>query len=321
MFYLFSFLFSSLLLTSCSTALVNQQEDSLSLPKWVTDVDEYCGPNYLCSVGEGNDLSSSEISARAGLARISRTQIQAKTYYSSHYEIGKNEEALLEESFTKNIEGAVDQIQEGVFVDKRFPFDGRFFSLVKLEKAHSKKMLEGRLRNLAEQLRQYKRDFVYSDIFVVRELLLSFDSINTMYFQVASLYYPTPFSASDLISLENAHFAKKIPLYLKINISSEYNFASKFFHDFFVSKGYRVVADEQIALYSILVDVDFVKEHMNVDGFEKRRALISVKNAKESNGIAFNTEFVFRSLFHLKEQFIDQVDEALIGQFRLLKLN
>jgi hypothetical protein len=154
------FLHFSILLLSlgCSTS---SKKGSVrgEVPEWVYSPMADCREQFeMCASGEGESLFLADLNARKSMAAIFETEVSSElTSSASEAGVVGVSEVELKQDISRQVTEKVNMVLEGVTIKQRHNQDGVFFALAHLDKQKAWNKLKKEIKDVDEQLVEYKK--------------------------------------------------------------------------------------------------------------------------------------------------------------------
>lgn len=310
-------LFILLLLGSCS---VFKQTPSLSetakeLPEWVYSPYSNCSEvTELCASGEGKSLAQADAEARSNLASIFEVKVQSEFSSStSSSSQGFPFQAAVREEVQKSIRESVEQVLETVQIKNHYRRQGLTYSLASLDRAKASELLGNRLAKIDHELEIVWGNHQRTNLRRIVKLFIERERLNERYSLVAQSGRPSKVSWQQIIKWRESK-PKEEPLLLKVGQAPDWIIEKM--NELLTEAGFRLTKSEASKI--VVIQVDSIKEFLNVNGFEKYTftlSLSSIVNGEKKRTISTSDTVTGRSqadaLLKVKSSFTDYIEQHL----------
>lgn len=237
----------------------------------------------LCASGEGKTFNEASASARANLASIFEVKIQSTLSVNSS---GQNFpwQGEVKEEVQKSLEETVDQVLETVQIKKSFRKEGLSYALASLDRAKASELLRNRLTKIDQELETLWRVQQRTNMRRIVKLYMEREKLNEKYSIAKGEGKPSKISWEDIVRWRESR-PKAEPLVLKIGQAPEW--LQEKISELLTESGFRLVNGE--AKKVVTVQVDSIREFLNVEGFEKYTFTLnmtSIENGQKNKTIS-----------------------------------
>ena len=284
------------------------------LPKWIYSPYDGCSEaSELCASGEGKSFAQADAEARANLGSIFEVQIQSETNISSSSSQGFPWQGSVKEEVQKSLKESVHQILETVQIKNRYKKDRLSFALASLDRTKAGDLLLNRLEKLDHELALIWGPHQRTNLRRMVKLYMERERLNERYAIVSGQGKTSPVSWQQLMKFKESRPADE-PLVLKIGQAPDW--MKEKISELLGEAGFRLVRGE--AKKMVTVQVDSIKEFMNVSGFEKHTftlTLTSIMDGEKKRTISTSETVTGRSqsdaLLKVKSFFTDYIEQHL----------
>jgi len=310
-------LFLLLLLGSCSFLRQSPtlSETSKELPEWIYSPYTSCSEaSELCATGEGKSLSQADAEARSNLASIFEVKVQSEFSSStSSSSQGFPFQAAVREEVQKSIRESVDQVLETVQIKNHYRKQGLSYSLASLDRAKASELLGNRLTKIDHELEIVWENHQRTNLRRIVKLYMERERLNERYSLVAQGGRSSKVSWQQIIKWRESK-PKEEPLLLKVGQAPDW--ITEKMSELLSEAGFRISKSD--AQKIVIIQVDSIKEFLNVNGFEKYTftlSLSSVVNGEKKRTISTSDTVTGRSqadaLLKVKASFTDYIEQHL----------
>jgi hypothetical protein len=305
-----------ILISSCSQLKPRPElsDNDQETAGWIYAPYEACiEVTELCATGESKTFAQADIEARNNLASIFEVKVQSEmTVQSSATQIFPWQGAVREE-VQKSLKESVDQILETVQIKKRHKTKGLSYSLASLDRAKASELLGGRLTKIDDELETLWARRSRTNLRRIVRLYLEREKLNERYSIVSGTSRSSKMTYKDIIAwretrprLENLAF----------RVGQAPDWMSEKIKELLTEAGFRIVKGD--AEKAVSLNVDSIKEFLNVEGFEKytfTMNLTSFEDGEKNKVLAASETVTGRSqadaLLKVKSFFNDYIEQHL----------
>ncbi len=310
------YLLIALILSSCS---LFKKEPTLSdsakdAPAWVYSPYDGCSQaTELCATGEGKTFTQADAEARANLGSIFEIKVQSELSVTTSGSQTFPWQAAVKEEVQKSIKESVDQILETVQIKNHFKKDGLSHALASLDKQKASDLLGNRLTKIDDELEALWDNHQRTNLRRIVKLFTERERLNERYSVVASAARPSPVSWQSIIKWRESK-PKTEPLLFKVGQAPDW--MREKISELLTEAGFILVKGDANKI--VTVQVDTIKEFINVAGFEKHTftlSLTSIVNGEKRNSISTSETVTGRTqadaLLKVKNIFNEYVEQHL----------
>lgn len=256
-----------LLFSGCSMLKKSPELSSSSkeVPEWIYAPYEACDESgELCATGEAKSMAAADAQARANLASIFEVQVKSTLNANQSSKSTFPWQSQVNEEVQTALEQSVNEILENVQVKKHFKKDGLTYALASLDKNQAAGLIGGRMKKLDTELETYWEKRSRTNLRKIMRLHLEREKLNERYATVAGGKRAAKPSFEEIMKWKESRPAM-IPLALKVGQAPDW--MTEKIKELLTESGFRLVKGEADRVLSM--NVDSIKEFLNVDGFEK----------------------------------------------------
>ncbi|MGE3611149.1 MAG: LPP20 family lipoprotein [Bacteriovoracaceae bacterium] len=256
-----------LILSSCSYFKREPvlSESSKSEPAWLYSPYDACDEaTELCATGEGKTYSDSDAQAKVNLASI--FEVKVKSDFNSFSSASSNFpwQGQVREEVQSSINQSVDQILETVQIKKHFKKDGLSFALASLDRNKAAQLLGERISKLDLELEALWANRQRTNLRKIVRLNLERERLNERYSIVAGGPKPSVVTYQQIIRWRES---KPLVEDLSLKIGQAPDWLKEKLKELLTEAGFKLIKGE--TQKSLALNVDAIKEYLNVEGFEK----------------------------------------------------
>lgn len=309
-------LFILLLLSSCSIFNPKPQlsENSKDLPAWVYSPYDGCEEQAeLCATGEAKNQSGADASARASLASIFEVKVESEFSAVSSSEQSFPWLGVVEQEVQQLLRESVDQVLEAVQIKKHFKSKGLTYALAALDREKAGELLGGRLKRIDDELSILWNKRSRTNLRKIMKLSLEREKLNERFSIVSGSPREAVVTHKEIIQWRQSRPKTEL-LALRIGQAPEW-MADKL-KELLTEAGFRIVKGDSEKAISL--NVDSIKEFLNVQGFEKytfTMNLISFDKGEKNKVIAVSETVTGRTqadaLLKVKNYFSNYLEQHL----------
>ena len=311
-----NYLLFLLLLSSCSLfkKAPSLSETSNEVPGWVYSPYEGCAEaSELCATGEAKTLTQADAEARANLGSIFEVKVQSELNVTTSASQTFPWQAQVKEEVQKTIKESVDQILETVQIKKHFKKDGLSHSLAALDRNKASELIGSRLTKVDSELDTLWANHQRTNLRRIVKLYMERERLNERYSIISGVPRPSKVSWQEIIKWRESK-PKMEALQFKVGQAPDW--MREKIVELLTEAGFRLVkgdADKVVTL-----QVDSIKEFLNVEGFEKHTFTLnmaSIVNGDKNRSISISESVTGRNqadaLLKVKNFFIEYIEQHL----------
>ncbi len=309
-------LFLLLVLTGCSLLKPKPELSSSSqeVPTWVYSPYEVCDEaGELCATGEGKSMSASDAQARANLASIFEVQVKSTLNANTSSKSTFPWQSQVNEEVQTALEESVNEILENVQVKKHYKKDGLTYALASLDKNQAADLIGGRMKKLDTELDTYWARRSRTNLRKIMRLHLEREKLNERFASVAGGKKAAKPTYEEIMRWKDSR-PDLVPLALKVGQAPDW--MTEKIKELLTESGFRIVKGEADRV--LTMNVDSIKEFLNVDGFEKYTFTLnmtSTENGEKKKVISTSETVTGRTqadaLLKVKPFFTTYIEEHL----------
>jgi hypothetical protein len=305
-----------LLVASCShfQKAPELSDSSKETPSWIYAPYEACAEaSELCATGEAKTYAQSDAEARANLASIFEVKVQTEMNVFTSSSQSFPWQGAVREEVQKSLKESVDQVLETVQIKKHFKGNGLSYSLASLDRAKASELLGERITKIDDELNTYWAKRSRTNLRKIVRLYLEREKLNERYSIVSGAPRPAKMTYKDIISWRETR-PKVESIALRVGQAPDW--MTEKLKELLTEAGFRIVKGD--AEKAISLNVDSIKEFLNVEGFEKytfTMNLTSYEGGEKNKVLAASETVTGRSqadaLLKVRTFFSDYIEQHL----------
>jgi hypothetical protein len=311
------YLFLLLLISGC--ALFKKEpvlSDSASKddPAWLYSPYDACSEgSQLCATGEGKGAAQADAEARANLASIFEVKVQSEFNVSTSSSQTFSWQGQVKEEVQKSIRESVDQVLETVQIKKRFKKAGLSHALATLDRHKASELMGGRLLKIDGELNTLWENHQRTNLRKIVKLYMERERLNERYSVVSGQSRPSKVTWEKIVKWRESK-PETEPLILKVGQAPDW--MREKISELLTEAGFRLVKGDANKI--VTVQVDSIKEFLNVEGFEKftfTLSMTSIVNGNKKRTISASETVSGRTqadaLLRVKKFFTEYIEQHL----------
>lgn len=305
-----------LLLLGCSTSAPEPELSPAAkkMPEWIYSPYDFCvEAEEICATGEARSMTAADLEAKKNLASVFEVRIRSDFSVSSTASQTMPWLSKVSEEVRGELKESVDEIIELVQVREHYKKDGLSYSLASLKKAEALNLLLPRLKKLDAEIRRLWEKKQRTNFRKLVRLTLEREKLAERQSVLAGASGPEVVTLDEILRWRDAA-TKTYPLFL--NVGQAPTWLVDKLRELLTESGFRLVksAGGQV----LNVNVDSIKEYLNVDGFEKftfTLKLQSFEKGEKKRVLSTSESVTGRSqadaLLKVKNHFTEYIEEHL----------
>lgn len=308
--------FLILLAASCSSyrPTAELSETSGEVPGWIYAPYEECSESAeLCATGEAKLFAQADAQARNNLASIFEVSVKSEFNVLTSSSQNYPWQGAVKQEVQHSLQESVNQVLETVQIKKRYKHKGMVYSLAMLNRSEVSELLLVRLKKLDDELNTLWLKKSRTNLRRIIRLDLEREKINERYRIVSGAPFHMNVSFKDISAWKESR-PKSESISLKIGQAPEW--MTEKLKELLSEAGFRVVKGDSQKVISL--NVDSIKEFLNVEGFEKytfTMNLTSFENGEKNKVLAASETVTGRSqadaLLKVKLFFNEYIEQHL----------
>jgi hypothetical protein len=258
-------------------------------------------------------MAAADAQARANLASIFEVKVTSTLNATQSSRSNFPWQSQVNEEVQTALEESVNEILENVQVKKHFKKDGLTYALASLDKSQAAELISGRMKKLDTELETLWERRSRTNLRKIMRLHLEREKLNERYATVAGGKRAAKPSYDEIMHWKESR-PEMLPLSLKIGQAPDW--MTEKIKELLSESGFRLVKGETSRV--LVMNVDSIKEFLNVDGFEKHTftlTMTSIENGEKKKVISTSETVTGRNqadaLLKVKPFFTNYMEEHL----------
>ena len=308
--------FLLLLSTACTQLKPKPQltEQSSDAPTWLYSPYDLCQEETeLCATGEGQSMHEADAQARTNLASIFEVQVKSEFSASTNSSQTFPWQGQVREEVQKSVQESVSQVLETVEIKKRYRNNGLAHSIAALNRHKVQELLGNRLDKVDNEIEILFAKKQRTNLRKIVKLNLEREKLSEKYSIVAGHGIPPKVSYAQIVSFRESK-PKSEPLILRIGQAPDW--MTEKLTELLTEAGFKIVRTG--AEKVLTLNVESIKEFLNVDGFEKHTFtlnLTSTEQGQKTGSVSASETVTGRSqadaLLKVRSYFTDYLEQNL----------
>jgi hypothetical protein len=309
-------IFLLLLSTACSTPKPEPQltEQSGEAPAWLYSPYELCQEEAeLCATGEGQSMNEADAQARTNLASVFEVQVKSEFSASSNSSQTFPWQGQVREEVQKSIQESVQQVLETVEIKKRYKVKNLSHSIAVLNRRKVLELLGSRLEKVDNEIDILFAKKQRTNLRRIVKLNLEREKLSEKYSIVAGHGIPPKVSYAQIVEFRESK-PKQEPLVLRVGQAPDW--MREKLTELLTEAGFKIVRSG--AEKVLTLNVESIKEFLNVDGFEKHTFTLNITSTEQgqkTGSLSASETVTGRSqadaLLKVKSYFTDYLEQHL----------
>jgi hypothetical protein len=305
-----------LLISSCSHFLAKPElsESSKASPPWLFAPYEACLEEMeLCATGEAKGYAQADLQARNNLASIFEVKVESEMNVQTSASQTLPWQGAVREEVQQSLKESVNQVLETVQIKKHFKQNGLSYSLASLDRAKASELLGERVTKIDDELNVLWARRSRTNLRKIVRLYLEREKLNERYSIVSGASRPAKMTYKDIISWRESR-PKVENLALRVGQAPDW--MTEKLKELLTEAGFKIVKGDSSKAISL--NVDSIKEFLNVEGFEKytfTMNLTSFEDGEKNKVLSASETVTGRSqadaLLKVKAFFTDYIEQHL----------
>lgn len=305
-----------LLICSCShfQSKPELSETSKETPSWLFAPYEACSEDTeLCATGEAKNYAQADLQARNNLASIFEVKVESELNVHTSSSQTFPWQGAVREEVQQSLKESVNQVLETVQIKKHFKLKGLSYSLASLDRAKASELLGERITKIDDELNTLWARRSRTNLRKIVRLYLEREKLNERYSIVSGAPRPAKMTYRDIIAWRETR-PKVENLALRVGQAPDW--MTEKLKELLTEAGFRIVRGDSSKAISL--NVDSIKEFLNVEGFEKytfTMNLTSFEDGEKNKVLSASETVTGRSqadaLLKVKAFFNDYIEQHL----------
>lgn len=307
-----------LLLLVSSCALFQSEPDlsetSKGAASWIYAPYEGCSESEeLCATGEAKNYAEADAQARNNLASIFEVAVKSEFNVQTSSSQSFPWTGAVRQEVQQSLQESVNQILETVQIKKHAKHNKLTYSLASLNRAKASELIGNRLTKVDDELNTLWANRSRLNLRKIVRLYLEREKLNERYSIVSGSPRPSMMTYKDIVAWRESR-PKVENIALRVGQAPEW--MTEKLKELLTEAGFRIVKGETNKAISL--NVDSIKEYLNVEGFEKytfTMNMTSFDNGEKNKIISASETVTGRSqadaLLKVKSFFNDYIEQHL----------
>ncbi len=305
-----------LLVSSCALFQSKPElsETSKEAPGWIYAPYEGCTEaEELCATGEAKTNAEADAQARNNLASIFEVNVKSDLSVNTTSSQSFPWQGNVKQEVQQSLQESVNQILETVQIKKHAKHNKLSYALASIDRTKASELIGGRLTKVDDELNTLWAKRSRTNLRKIVRLYLEREKLNERYSIVSGSPRPSQMTYKDIVAWRESR-PKVENLALKIGQAPDW--MTEKLKELLTEAGFRIVKGD--ASKAISLNVDSIKEFLNVEGFEKYTFTMNMTSfeAGEKNKIISASETVTGrsqadALLKVKSFFNDYIEQHL----------
>jgi hypothetical protein len=305
-----------LLVSSCALFQSKPElsENSKEAPGWIYAPYEACSEEAeLCATGEAKTYAEADAQARNNLASIFEVNVKSEFNVQTSSTQTFPWSGAVKQEVQQSLQESVNQILETVQIKKHAKHNKLSYALASIDRHKASELIGGRLSKIDDELDTLWAKRSRTNLRKIVRLYLEREKLNERYSIVSGSPRPAKMTYKDIMAWRETR-PKVENLTLKVGQAPEW--MTDKLKELLTEAGFRIVkgdADKAISL-----NVDSIKEFLNVEGFEKHTftmTMTSFENGEKNKVVSASETVTGRSqadaLLKVKTYFNEYIEQHL----------
>lgn len=238
---------------------------SKEVPEWIYSPYDACDEAAeLCATGEAKGMAAADAQARANLASIFEVKVSSSLNQNQSSRSSFPWQSQVNEEVQTALDQSVNEILENVQVKKHAKKDGLTYALASLDKTQASNLIGDRMKKIDTELEAIWQKKSRTNLRKIIRLSLEREKLNERYATVAGGKRASKVSYEEIMRWKESR-PETIPLSLKVGQAPDW--MTEKLKELLTESGFKIVKGEATRVLSL--NVDSIKEFLNVEGFEK----------------------------------------------------
>lgn len=307
-----------LLLLVSSCALFQPKPDlsetSKDAPGWIYAPYEACSEEAeLCATGEAKTYAEADAQARNNLASIFEVNVKSEFNVQTSSSQTFPWSGAVKQEVQQSLQESVNQILETVQIKKHAKHNKLSYALASLNRSKATELIGGRLSKIDDELNTLWAKRSRTNLRKIVRLYLEREKLNERYSIVSGSPRPAQMTYKDIMAWRETR-PKVENLTLKVGQAPDW--MTEKLKELLTEAGFRIVKGD--ANKAISLNVDSIKEFLNVQGFEKytfTMNMTSFENGEKNKVVSTSETVTGRSqadaLLKVKSYFNEYIEQHL----------
>lgn len=244
------------------------------VPGWLYSPYEGCSEaQELCATGEAKSFLEADAQARLNLASIFEVQVKSDMTVNSSSSQSSPGLAQVRQDVLHTLKESVNQVLEAVEIKEHYKKDGLSYALASLDRARASEIIRSRLDRVDNELEVYWSRKQRTNLRKILRLTLTRENLNERLAIVTGHRKPGPVTYKEVMAWKDSR-PKSGSINLKVGQAPEWLVEK--LRELLTEAGFTIVRGE--AAHVLTLNVDSIREFLNVSGFEKYTFTFTLQN-------------------------------------------
>lgn len=310
------FLVLIFILIGCSTFAPKPvlSPSAKEMPEWIYSPYDHCvEAEEICATGEAKSMSAADLEAKKNLASVFEVRIRSDFSVTRTAAQTMPWLSKVSEEVRSELKESVDEIIELVQIREHFKKDGLSYALASLKKNEALNLLKPRLKKIDSEIKRLWERKQRTNLRKLVRLTLEREKLAERYSILSGVSTPPQVSFDEIMRWRDSK-SKTQPIYL--NVGQAPSWLVDKLKELLTESGFRLVKTPGNLILN--VNVDSIKEYLNVKGFEKFTFTLKLQSieAGERKKVLSTSESVTGrtqadALLKIKNHFSEYIEEHL----------
>jgi hypothetical protein len=285
-----------------------------NMPEWIYSPYDHCvEAEEICATGEAKSMSAADLEAKKNLASVFEVRIRSDFSVSTSASQTMPWLSKVSEEVRGELKESVDEIIELVQIREHYKKDGLSYALASLKKNEALNLLKPRLKKIDTEIHRLWEKKQRTNLRKMVRLTLEREKLAERFAILSGVSSPPQVSFDEIMRWRDSK-TKTQALYL--NVGQAPSWLVDKLKELLTESGFRLVKTPGKLV--LTVNVDSIKEYLNVKGFEKftfTLKLQSIEEGERKKVLSTSESVTGRSqadaLLKVKKQFSEYIEEHL----------
>ncbi len=304
------------ILMSCSSLAPKPvlSPSAKEMPEWIYSPYDHCiEAEEICATGEAKSMTAADLEAKKNLASVFEVRIRSDFSVSTSASQTMPWLSKVSEEVRGELKESVDEIIELVQIREHYKKEGLSYALASLKKSEALNLLSPRLKKIDKEIKRLWEKKQRTNLRKMVRLTLEREKLAERYSILSGVSYPPQVSFDEIMRWRDGE-TKTYPIYL--NVGQAPSWLVDKLKELLTESGFRLVRTPGRLILN--VNVDSIKEYLNVQGFEKftfTLKLQSIEAGEKKKVLSTSESVTGRSqadaLLKVKKHFSEYIEEHL----------
>ncbi len=245
-------------------------------PDWVNDMEKDCFKNEICATGSGTSPNMAKTDARNNILKYFETNINSK------FKSSLSTDEVEEKSFkSEDLEEVSEGILKGVKIRNTYDDGKEFYAFAVLDKDVATKEIKSDIEKADAKMKLLVAENNIKYNKQLEKLYIKREELNKRYLVLTGNMIPEVVKYEDIFAAKKKSGELSLSYYIAPSEDYEQQ-VSDYLTSVLIENGAKVINDEKGANRFVMVTVNRVKMHLNVDGFIKQMYVLKIEVTNSS---------------------------------------